>query len=106
MSRLGSDLLDADDDELCRFQGSEPDGDVHDPPVDVLLRVRVAVALDEVGLSWGDSLEGVLAEQAVHEGTHIQPDLRPQGLVVGLEDHPLGTSVQALLDVQGGTAHR
>src|SRR5215470_17442802 len=47
---LASELLDMDQDELGGFEGSETDQDVHDPLVDVVLRVVVLVALDQVRL--------------------------------------------------------
>ena len=37
----------------------------------------------------GASLEGSLAEEVVHEGADVEPDLSPERLIVGLEDHPL-----------------
>lgn len=33
--------------------------------------------------------KGSLSKQVVHEGAHVEPDLRPEGLVVGLEHDPL-----------------
>jgi hypothetical protein len=41
-------LLDLDDDELSRLDRCEPDDDVHDAVVDVVLRRRVLAAPDEV----------------------------------------------------------
>ena len=35
------------------------------------------------------ALERTLPEQIVHERADVQPDLRPQRLVVRFEDHPL-----------------
>ena len=46
------------------------------------------------------ALEGALAEEVVHKGADVQADLRPERLVVGLKDHPLGAAVEALLDVE------
>ena len=68
--------------------------------------VRLLVALDEVRLARGRALERALAEQVVHERADVQPDLRPERLVVGLEDHPLQPAVQAFLDEERGAAHR
>ena len=51
------------------------------------------------------ALEGALAEQVVHERADVQADLRPERLVVGLEDDPLRCPGRALLDVQGRPAH-
>ena len=52
------------------------------------------------------ALERALAEQVLHEGADVQPDLRPQRLVVRLEHHPLRAAVQALLEEQREAAHR
>ena len=46
------------------------------------------------------ALERALAEQVVHERADVEPDLRPQRLVVGLEHDPLGAAVEALLEEQ------
>ena len=62
--------------------------------------------LHEVGLARRRSLERALAEQVVHEGADVEPDLRPQRLVVGLEDDPLRAAVEALLDEERGAPHR
>ena len=69
--------------------------------VDVVLGRRLAVALDEVGVARRRPLERALAEQVLHEGADVQPDLRPERLVVRLEHDPLGAAVQALLEEQG-----
>src|SRR5215210_6776475 len=95
---LAGDLLDPQHDELRRLERREPDEDVHDAAVDVVLRGRLLVALDEVRLARARPLERALAEQRLHEGAHVEPDLRPERLVVPLEDDPLGAAVQALLD--------
>ena len=52
------------------------------------------------------ALERALPEQVVHERADVEPDLRPQRLVVGLEDHPLEPLTEALLDEQRGPADR
>src|SRR5215212_9284028 len=54
---LAGQLLDADHDELGRLERREPDEDVHDAAVDVVLRRRLAVALDEVRLRQRVALE-------------------------------------------------
>ena len=46
------------------------------------------------------ALEGSLQEQALHEGTDIEPDLAPQAFVVGLEDHPLRAVIETRLQKQ------
>ena len=47
-----------------------------------------------------------LAEEIVHEGAHVHAYLRPQRLVVGLEDDPLCTAKQTLLEVESEPPHR
>src|SRR6185312_127657 len=105
-SDLSRHLLQRDDDELGRFQRREADRDVDDAAVDVVLRGGGAVALDEERVARRLALECALDEQAVHEGTDVEADLRPQRLVVGLEHHPLGAAEYALLDEQRRAPHR
>ena len=64
------------------------------PQIDVVLGGGLLVALDEVGLARRFALEGALAEEVLHKGTDVEPDLGPQRLVVGLEDHPLRAAIQ------------
>src|SRR5262249_54459475 len=103
---LAGHLLDLDDDEFCRLERRKPDYDVDDAEIDVVLRCRLAVALDEVGVFRRGALERPLTEQAVHERPEVQPDLRPQPLVVRLEDDPFRAFVEALLDVQRRSPNR
>src|SRR3954468_15366012 len=95
--RCAGELLQADDDELGRFERGESDDDVDDPAVDVVLGGGLRVAPDEVGLTRRPALERTLAEQALQEGRDGGADLLPQRLVVRLEHHPLGTAEEALL---------
>ena len=97
---LAGDLLQPDDDELGRLQRREADHDVDDAEVDVVLRRRLGVALDEVRLARRRALERALPEQVVHERADVEPDLRPQRLVVRLEDDPLRAAEQRLLEEQ------
>ncbi len=99
-------MLQPDDHELRGLQRREADDDVHDPEVDVVLRRRLAVARHEIRLARRLALERPLTKEVVHEGAHVHPDLRPQRLVVGLEDHPCQPAGEALLDEQRGAAHR
>src|SRR3990167_4007075 len=59
---LTGHLLDLEHHEFGRFQRREPDQDVHDAEVDVVLRCGLAVALDEVGLARAAALKRALAE--------------------------------------------
>ena len=91
-----------DDDELGRLQRREADDDVDNAQVDIVLRGGFLVALDEVGILRRLALERALAEKPVHERADVQANLRPQRLVVRLEDHPLRAAIEALLDEQSG----
>src|SRR5262249_20483142 len=103
---LAGQLLDLEDDEFRRLERGEADEDVHDAEVDVVLSRRLGVALDEVGVLRRRALEGALPEEVVHEGADVQADLRPERLVVRLEDDPLRAAEKALLDVQSGAPDR
>ena len=50
----------------------------------------LAVALDEVGLLRRAALEGALAEQGLHEGADVEPDLRPQRRRRSARTRPIG----------------
>src|SRR5262249_22219557 len=95
---LPGHLLQIEDHELGRLEWREADHDVNDPQVAVVLGGGIFVTLDKVGVAWCLSLECTLAEQVVHECPDVEPDLRPEWLVVGLEDNPLQPAVQAFLD--------
>jgi len=88
----------ASDHEFGGVERREADQDVDDSEI-VVLRGGLAVAFDEAGLARRAPLEGALSEEVPHEGAHVEADLRPQRLVVGL-DHPLRSSEQALFDQQ------
>src|SRR5262245_12914916 len=64
------------------------------------------VTADEIRLPWRLSLECALAEKAMHEGTDIEPDLRPERLVIGLEHDPFQAAIETLLDIECGAANR
>src|SRR5262249_19522303 len=103
---LAGDLLELDDHELGRLEWSEADDDVDDAEIDVVLRGGLLVTLHEVRVSWRAPLERPLAEEIVHEGAHVEPDLSPERLIVRLEDHPLCSPEQAFLDVQSQSPNR
>src|SRR5262249_9814855 len=94
------------DDELGWLQRREADQDVDDAIVDVVLRRRFTVALDQVRFAGGLALESALPEQTLHKRADVQTDLRPNRLVVWLKDDPLSPAIQALFQEQGGTAYR
>ena len=64
------------------------------------------IALDEESLIRGCALKCPLAEQAHHERADVHADLRPQRLVVRLEDHPLGPAIEGLFEEQRHAADR
>lgn len=49
-------------------------------------------------------MERAPSEGAVHEGPHVEANLRPKGLIIRFEHHPLGSSIQALLEEQAQSA--
>src|SRR6185312_7859262 len=71
------DLLDVQHHELRRLQWREAYPDVDDAQVAVILRRCFRVAFDEIGILRRGALECTLAEQALHERSDIQADLRP-----------------------------
>ena len=71
-------MLDLDDYKLGRLQWSKADKDVHDAEVDIVLRGRFLITLDEVSLTGRLSLEGSLSKQVLHERTDVETDLRPE----------------------------
>src|SRR5215213_5406817 len=95
---IAGDLLNLDDDELGGLERSEADLDVDDAEVAVVLRRRLAVALDVESLVRRAALERPLAEEVHHEGVEVEPDLGPQRLVVRLEDDPLRAAEQRLFE--------
>src|SRR5205823_10984381 len=60
--QLASELLHVDDHELGRLERRKAHDDVHDAVVDIGLRRRLRVALDEVRLARRPTLEGALPE--------------------------------------------
>src|SRR4029077_20712009 len=102
---LSGHLLDLNDDELRGLQRRETDVDVDDTEVDHVLRRSFLVALDEVGVARRLTLERALAEQIVHEGADVQPNLRPERFVVGFKDDPLRAAIEAFFEVKGETAN-
>src|ERR1700745_4325444 len=95
---LASNLLDLNDDELSWLQRSESNQDVNHAAVDIVLRGRFVVALDEISLLLARTLKCSLDEQILHKGAHIEPDLGPETFVIGLEHNKLGPAVETLFD--------
>src|SRR4051794_31599949 len=111
---VGADLLDqacaarvlrqAEDDELGRLHRGDADLADDLPEVDPLSGVRLVVALHEERLLGREPEERTLAPLHDQEGADGPADLGPQGLVVRLEDDPLGTAEYGLLHVVEETA--
>src|SRR5262249_14448208 len=101
-SDLSSYLLQLDDHELRRLEWRESNDDVDDSQIDIILRRRFFVALDEIGIFRCGALEGALPEQIVHECADVKADLGPQRLIIGFEDHPLQGAVKALFEKERG----
>src|SRR6266508_3284524 len=64
---LSGHLLNLDHDKLRRLERRESDNDVDDAEIDVVLRRRCLVALDEVSFTRRLSLKRALAKQVLHE---------------------------------------
>src|SRR5438477_12372883 len=103
---LAGQLRDLDDHKLRRLERCKPDQDVDDSQIDVVLCGRLLVALEQVRLQRRLALKCALAKEVVHESSDVQPNLRPQRLIVRLEDHPFGASEEALLDEQRDPTYR
>src|ERR1051326_7443646 len=101
---LAGDLLDLDDHELGGLERREADDDVDDAEIAVVLGRGLGVAPHEVRVLGRGPLEGALAEQVVHEGADVEPDLRPERLVRRPRHAPPAPAVQRLLEVQGQAA--
>src|SRR4051794_19080952 len=98
---LAGELGQLQDHELGRLEWRETDDDIDDSAIYVILGGRLAVALDEVGVTRRGALERALAEERLHEGADVEPDLHPQRLVVRLEHHPLSAAEQAFFYKKG-----
>src|SRR6266849_3295735 len=103
---LTSYLLKLNNHKLGWLKRSKADDDIDDAIVDVALSGGLLIALDEVGVLWCLALERALAEEVLHERTHIQTYLCPQRFIVRLKDNPLSASEKAFFDVEGRSAHR
>src|SRR5215213_1388749 len=102
---LAGHLLNVDDDELSRFQRSKADDDVDDAQIDVVLSGRRFIALHEVSIARRRPLKSALAEEVLHESSDVQANLRPERLVIRLEDDPLGPAIEALFKEEDQTPY-
>src|SRR6185437_2014327 len=94
---LPGHLLDLNDHELCGLERCEPHQDIDDSEIDIVLSRRLTVAFDEVRLCGRLALEIALPKEILHKGADVEPDRRPQRLIIRLEDHPLCSAIEALL---------
>src|SRR5665213_1218452 len=102
---LPGDLLNLNDNEFGGIERCKAHQDVYDAEIDAGLGIIFAIAFDEVGLLRRGPLKRSLQEQALQERSDIEADLAPQRNVVGLEDHPLGSLIEARLDVKRQSAN-
>src|SRR6185295_4893191 len=103
---LTGHLLDLDDHKLGGLERRESDDDVDDAAIYITLRCGFFITLDKVGIARRAALECALSEQVMHERTDVESNLRPQRLVVRLEDHPLQRAIERLFDEKGRAPHR
>src|SRR4029077_5720010 len=96
---VGRLLLEAEDDEFCGEDRSEPDDADQPPVVEIVLAHRGAVAANEERLVLGGPGERACLPDGGEKRAYRLPDQRPQLLVVRLEDHPLGPDEDRFLDV-------
>jgi hypothetical protein len=103
---LTSHLLNLDNHEFGRLERREPHNDIDDTLIDVVLGGGLFVTFDKISILRSLPLKRPLAKKVMHEGTDIEPDLRPQGLIVRLKYDPLCTAKEAFFDEQGRTSDR
>src|SRR5262249_3746577 len=103
---LSGHLLQVQDHELSRLQRCKSDDDVYYAQISIVVRRRLFVALDEIGILAGLSLKGALPEEIVQEGSHVESDLCIPRLIVWFEDPPLQTSIETLFNVKSQPADR
>jgi Penicillin binding protein transpeptidase domain len=99
-------LANAEDHELRGARRGEPNDDRQNPRIDIRLRHRLPVALDEIRFAFGGALKRTLQEQRTHEHADVAAEPGPQALVVRLENSPLDSAVDALLEIQRQAADR
>ena len=81
-------LLEFQDDKLRWFQWREANDDINDTLIDIILGRCFAIAFDKVSLFWRFTLECTLSKQVIHKRAQIQPNLRPQRLIIWFKhDH-------------------
>src|SRR2546423_15337026 len=94
---LSRHLLYLDDDELGGLERREADDDIDDAEIDVVLRRRLFIALDEVSILRRLPLKRALSEKVVHESADVETNLRPERLVGRVGDDPPQTAQEALV---------
>src|SRR6267378_737818 len=97
---LPGHLADAEDDELRRLHRSDADLADHLAGIDHFRRVGLGVALDVERLLRSLAHQRARVVDAQQEGGDVPGDPLPERLVVGLEDHPLRSDLDRLLDHQ------
>ena len=74
---LTGTLLDRDDDEFRRLKRSKADHDIDDAQIDIVLRRRLGIDFDEIGVAGFLALKCALPKEVVHEGAGCEADLSP-----------------------------
>src|SRR5437870_3115076 len=103
---LSGHLLDLDNYKFRRLQWGKADHNVDDAQVDVILCGSFLVALYKICVGRRYPLESVLPEQVMHKSANVQPNLRPQRLVVGLKHDPFQCTIKTFLNEQGRAPNR
>ena len=70
-------LLEGDDHELGRLERGKADHDVDDTQIDVILRGRLGIHFDEIGVAGFLALKCALPKEVVHERARGEADLGP-----------------------------
>ena len=86
---LTDNLAEANHHELCRLEWREPDLDIDDALINMVLSRGLAVAFDVIGLARTRPLERTLLEQPIHKRADVHADVGPRWFVVGFEHDPL-----------------
>src|SRR5262249_26764060 len=91
-------LLDAEDDELCRFNGRDADDADQASVINVVLSHRRAIDFDEEGFVGFGALQRAASPDCSQKIGDRRPYARPERLVVRLEDDKLGAFVDRLFN--------
>src|ERR1051325_9501379 len=68
---LSRHLLQLDHDELRRFERCKANDDIYNAEINIVLRGRLFIALDEVSIARCATLKGALTKQSIHKGADV-----------------------------------